>query len=202
MTRTRPARADVRTAVLSAARDVFGELGYHRASLDLIAARAGFSKGAVYSNFAGKDDLFLALLAEEVAQLGRRLAAASRASGDTDTDLASLATALLGLVLDGRAQLVFAEFRATAARDQVLAQRLATVRDELVSVTAGILEAELAERGLVLAVDGGEAATVLLTLANGLALEHVGHDQPVLSVATLSRVLRSLVETQPDPQES
>jgi AcrR family transcriptional regulator len=43
---------------------VFLERGFHGASLEEISARAGFSTGAVYSNFASKDDLFLAVLDE------------------------------------------------------------------------------------------------------------------------------------------
>jgi AcrR family transcriptional regulator len=51
-----------RTDLLVAARRVFVERGFHRASLDEIALEAGYTKGAVYSNFADKDALFLAVL--------------------------------------------------------------------------------------------------------------------------------------------
>jgi AcrR family transcriptional regulator len=47
-----------------AARAVFLERGFHDASLEEISARAGYSTGAVYSNFASKDDLFLAVLGD------------------------------------------------------------------------------------------------------------------------------------------
>src|SRR5204862_4334863 len=51
-----------RAELVSTARNAFLERGFHGASLDEIAEEAGYSKGAVYSNFAGKDDLFLAVL--------------------------------------------------------------------------------------------------------------------------------------------
>lgn len=51
-----------RAALVEAAREVFAELGYHGANLDRIARQAGFSKGAVYSNFDGKAALFLAVM--------------------------------------------------------------------------------------------------------------------------------------------
>lgn len=51
-----------RQRLLDAAFSVFSERGYHAASIDSIAEEAGFSKGAVYSNFASKEELFLALL--------------------------------------------------------------------------------------------------------------------------------------------
>ena len=59
---TRPQQVERnRERVLDAAREVFTESGYVKATLDAIAARAGFSKGVVYSQFDSKADLFLAL---------------------------------------------------------------------------------------------------------------------------------------------
>lgn len=56
------ARAQTRTAILVVARRLFTERGYRGASLDAIAEEAGFSKGAVYSNWSSKEALFLDLL--------------------------------------------------------------------------------------------------------------------------------------------
>ncbi|MBW8487413.1 TetR/AcrR family transcriptional regulator [Actinomadura parmotrematis] len=55
-------REQTRRALLAAAERLWAERGIHGASLDDIAASAGLTKGAVYSNFAGKTDLLLALL--------------------------------------------------------------------------------------------------------------------------------------------
>ena len=55
-------REQTRTALLTAAEHLWAERGIHGASLDDIAAAAGLTKGAVYSNFAGKTDLLLALM--------------------------------------------------------------------------------------------------------------------------------------------
>ena len=55
-------REQTRTALLDAAERLWAERGIHGASLDEIAAAAGLTKGAVYSNFTGKTDLLLALL--------------------------------------------------------------------------------------------------------------------------------------------
>ena len=64
MTRlTRAERKEqTRADLVAAARRVFGRQGFHAATLDDIADEAGDSKGAVYSNFEGKDELFLAVL--------------------------------------------------------------------------------------------------------------------------------------------
>src|SRR5215469_1395854 len=55
-------RQQTREYLLAAAAEVFADRGFHGATLDEVAAVAGFTKGAVYSNFKSKDDLFLALL--------------------------------------------------------------------------------------------------------------------------------------------
>lgn len=55
-----------RAAVLAAAREEFVEQGYALAKIDRIADRAELTRGAVYSNFAGKRALYLAVLVELV----------------------------------------------------------------------------------------------------------------------------------------
>jgi AcrR family transcriptional regulator len=55
-----------RRHLLEAAANVFARDGFHGATLDAVASHAGFTKGAVYSNFKSKDDLFLALLDDRV----------------------------------------------------------------------------------------------------------------------------------------
>ena len=59
-------KAETRTALLDAASRVFARRGYHAAAVDEVAEEAGFSTGALYSNFDGKEDLFLALLQREI----------------------------------------------------------------------------------------------------------------------------------------
>src|SRR5262245_17567639 len=59
-------RAMTRRHLLEAAAIVFARNGFHGATLDEVSATAGFTKGAVYSNFKSKDDLFVALLDDRI----------------------------------------------------------------------------------------------------------------------------------------
>jgi AcrR family transcriptional regulator len=61
-------RAMTRAHLLEAAAEVFREQGFHGATLDEVARRAGFTKGAVYSNFKSKEDLFLALFDDHLVR--------------------------------------------------------------------------------------------------------------------------------------
>jgi AcrR family transcriptional regulator len=66
--RTRPTRDDTCEKLFEAAAQVFEEQGIGGASIEAIAAAAGFSRGAFYSNFKSKDELIIAMLEEHVAQ--------------------------------------------------------------------------------------------------------------------------------------
>jgi AcrR family transcriptional regulator len=52
-------RARTRARLTEAAEQVFAEVGFHAATLDAVAARAGMTKGAVYGNFRSKEELLL-----------------------------------------------------------------------------------------------------------------------------------------------
>lgn len=64
--RTRPTRDDTRERLFDAAAEVFAERGIGGASIETIAAAAGFTRGAFYSNFDSKDDLIVAMLEDHV----------------------------------------------------------------------------------------------------------------------------------------
>src|ERR1700741_2757093 len=69
-------RAQTRERLLEAARAVFASSGFHGASVDEIASSAGYSTGALYSNFDGKEDLFLVLMEREIEDHAREIAEA------------------------------------------------------------------------------------------------------------------------------
>ena len=58
----RERKAETRAALLEAAARTFGRRGFYAASVAEVAEEAGYSKGAVYSNFESKEDLFMTLL--------------------------------------------------------------------------------------------------------------------------------------------
>ena len=70
--RTRPTRDDTRDKLFEAAAHVFEEQGIGGVSIEAIAAAAGFTRGAFYSNFKSKDELIIAMLEEHVEQSIRR----------------------------------------------------------------------------------------------------------------------------------
>lgn len=61
-------KAETRKRLLDAARSVFTTVGYQGATLDDIAAKAGFTKGALYWHFPNKQAIFMALIADAIQQ--------------------------------------------------------------------------------------------------------------------------------------
>lgn len=125
--RTRAERQrETREALILAALEAFSRDGYHATSLESIANDAGFSKGAVYSNFAGKSDLFLALMDfnQEMLRDGRWDPFSVADAPDAGTAMPKTIGGLdIAEMVRGFA-LATLEFIATAARDEKLALAL------------------------------------------------------------------------------
>jgi AcrR family transcriptional regulator len=173
--RTRSARAeglDGRTALLEAAMDVFAERGYRDASVDEIAERAGYSKGAIYFHFSGKDDLFFALLEERIDRPMRE-AIKLLESAPPEDDMALEANRhFVGLVSGQRELLLLDhEYRSQAIRDSRLRARYVKREAKLRSVLAKGLQARVKHLGAPPVAAPEQVATALLSLAFGLAQE-------------------------------
>ena len=73
-------RAATRTELLDAASRVFARRGFHAATLEDLAREAGYTTGAIYSNFTGKDELFRAAFEHQIARDVREVSEAQAAA--------------------------------------------------------------------------------------------------------------------------
>lgn len=88
-----------RAQILAGAREMFGRLGFERASVDAIAARAGVSKATIYNHFQDKKALFLAALGEETESTRRKfLTLLDRPTWEIEEDLHQIGASMLRLV--------------------------------------------------------------------------------------------------------
>jgi len=161
-----------RALVLDAARQVFLARGYHNATLEQIADEAGFSKGVVYSQFASKADLFLALLDARIAERAEENA---RFAGSLPRDGQGL-LALVGHLTAGDQltrgwQLLVIEFRVHAARDAELNRRYAAAHARTIEALIGVLAAISARSGQEPAMELRPLAELMLALSVGVTLE-------------------------------
>lgn len=169
----RPKRVDVRARIVAAARQAFLRDGYQGTNLGEVAAAAGFSKGAVYSNFGGKADLFTAVINEHTSSLvDTALASSERlvAAATDPTAIDAVAADVADLVVaNAPALAMLMEFRSLAATDPDLASRYAKLRTE----QRRQLLADVRRRtaGIPVTVDEAGAA-LILSLVQSLSAEH------------------------------
>ncbi|MGO9321836.1 MAG: TetR/AcrR family transcriptional regulator [Solirubrobacteraceae bacterium] len=169
-------KALTRERLLDAARSVFSHRGFHGASVDEIAADAGYSIGAVYSNFGGKEDLFVILLEREVDERARGMAAAA---DESRAERAVVDARKLTIMLDHELELLllFTEFWAYGVRDAEMRPKVAAcfarMRKPLASLIAACTredELELSAEHLAMAIDA---------LAEGIARQQLTDPQAV-----------------------
>lgn len=163
-------RQQTRDVLIAAATEVFAQRGYEGATLEEIAERAGFTRGAIYKNFSGKEDLFLAVtdrFNEQVIEAFRAIAPSSASTREWDVSrLAELWRASVGdfdelLAISMEYQLYV--LRTPAARKGALAHRRKNK-----ALVAAFIE-EVAERsGMTLRLPASTLASVILAAADGL----------------------------------
>jgi AcrR family transcriptional regulator len=177
--RTRAARSerrDARAALLDAAGEVFAARGLRDASVDEIAERAGYSKGAVYWHFDSKDDLFIALLEERIDRPTREMIELLE-SAPPEQDMGPEASRRFVELLRRERELLLLEqeYWSQALRDPVLRRRYARRQARLRTALGRALVTRVEHLGgpLMNAGQGETLATVVMSLASGLARERL-----------------------------
>ena len=166
------AQEQTRERVVAAAAKVFARRGYHRATVDEIASEAGFTIGALYSNFAGKEELFLAIADRQVEQrAGEFRAIAEAAEGEGDASSEAAAQFRNVLEADADWPLLFYEFWSLSVRNPELQGELAKRRDAIRDALAETLERVAKRHGFELRFPAPVLATAIAASLNGLAFE-------------------------------
>jgi AcrR family transcriptional regulator len=171
-------REQTRNDLIGAADRCFVEGGFHPTSLDQIAAAAGYTKGAVYSNFASKEDLFFAVYERRAVAVEAQMAALladdpaaglSRIAGDTSARRGR----------DDGWLAVFFEFWAHVIRHPELRGRFAEIHRRVQRPVAAALERLAGERGAELPVAALPLAVASGAMQIGLALERLTQPEVV-----------------------
>jgi AcrR family transcriptional regulator len=180
-------RARTRDDLIDAAEELFSANGFHATSVDAVADAAGYTKGAVYSNFASKEELFLAVYDRRadaaVATVERVLADAP----DPITGLETLSRQMLerrgGRAGDGWLS-VFFEFWAHVLRHPELRERFAEIHRRANQPVIAAVERLVADHGVDPEEPVARVATANYAMQLGLQLERL--TQPELVDAELA----------------
>lgn len=165
-------KAQTRDRLLDAAEQVLVRQGFHAASVEDIAEEAGYTVGAVYSNFASKEDLFIALV-EDCTE--KRLNETRQAfEGAELSPQARVETASRNLIdhmlKDQSLWLLFMEFWSTAVRDPKLRARFTRYSEAFIDAFAKLVSTQLDALGLRPHLASREIAVALISLADGLMI--------------------------------
>jgi AcrR family transcriptional regulator len=171
---TRLSRAErkelTRELLLDAAIEVFARKGYHGASLDDVAEAAGFTKGAVYSNFPRKSDLFRELVERESSRRGAVLRTAVEA---VDVSLLPELAAEWLSRQSGESRdwdVLTVEFWLAAVRDPAIQRALREGRETALTELGDVLDRRISAAGGHPGLSGRELAVVLDALGTGLLM--------------------------------
>jgi len=168
-------RAMTRQHLLEAAAIVFARHGFHGATLDEVSATAGFTKGAVYSNFKNKDDLFLALLEDRT---DRQLAVVSdvlAAGGHAAAEQFPLVSQLFRgeLFWDDDFATLYLEFVHYARRHPDAQTKLAESARRTRAMVQELIDAEYTALGTAPKYAPADIAAMSLALFGGFGLDRL-----------------------------
>jgi AcrR family transcriptional regulator len=174
-------KALTRRRMLDGAEAVFARSGFHGASVEEIAREAGASTGALYSNFAGKEDLFLALFEERVAADVRDYSQIAAEGATVEEQARGTADHWMAILRERPDYFpLFIEFWAYAIREPRLRERLGSQFAALRSSSARLFLDGAGQQGVSLSAEAGELVGMLINaLGNGLALEKLADPEAV-----------------------
>ena len=194
-------REQTRSRLLDAAHEVFAEVGMDAASVERICERAGFTRGAFYSNFESKDELFLALITQMAEQKLEEVAERVRELDPSNfRNPSDLVRQVVGASLGERMepQLV-SEIRTQAMRDPRLATAYLAWQDAMRSRVEGIVSYVAESFDLRLRLPSREAAQLLLDVSDDTCVRATLEGRPQAEVSEilnerLERLVAALVD--------
>jgi AcrR family transcriptional regulator len=193
-------RDETRDQLIAAAARVFSRRGFHGTSLEAIAEEAGFSRGAVYYNFADKEELFLELLDRRCAERAQDLRGvfAEVDEGDVDATARQAGVAaqhaLDAMTGDPEWRALYLEFLAHAARDPAFRRRFGRRTQEMRSALEEVVVQRTAPFADAIDMEPEQLAVVIDALGTGLWASHMLHGARAVPPDLFSKALALVVE--------
>ncbi len=166
-------REQTRGRLLDAAAQVFARRGFASATLDEVAEAAGYTKGAVYSNFEGKNDLFIALIERRIEQQTEEASALLAQSSLQEAFEKTAEAGEPDVTADADWMALACEFWLYARHDERAREAMARQYERARTISAGMLEAKYAEAGMELPMPARDLAILSEALGVGLLFQHL-----------------------------
>jgi AcrR family transcriptional regulator len=191
-------QAQTREDLVDAAEALFTSHGFHATSLDAVAVAAGYTKGAVYSNFSSKEDLFFAVYERRVERHEAHVVELF----DEPPDAGEAILRVIAAVGDLRRRradgwmAVFLEFWTHVLRHPEHRARFREAHNRAVAPFKVALERFAAQQGITLAIPADQLAVAMFAMENGIGLERLtdpGSADPELPVRLVELIFEGLV---------
>lgn len=164
-------KKETRKLLLESAFETFSKLGFHGASVDKIAEHAGFSKGAVYAHFHTKEDLFLAIVEQQMNLYVRNI---RQVIGQQQSLSHFIAT--MDEYFDSVRQqtqtwsMLSMEFLLYAMREESVRHKWSNMITEAVKQISKSIESLLLKENCKSTLSAEEIAWTMLSLENGMSI--------------------------------
>ncbi|MEX2447334.1 MAG: TetR/AcrR family transcriptional regulator [Solirubrobacterales bacterium] len=173
LTRT-DSQAQTRRRLIDAGAEVFSRRGYRGAVLDEIAEQAGYTIGAIYSNFSTKHELFLAVLEDHVGGRIEEVARALEQASTSDAAIELSAADTVRHLRDDPTWLpLFIEYWSEAMREPAVRERFAEYQLETRRRLTELIGDWARKNDRQLPLDPDDVAVIIKALTNGIALEQM-----------------------------
>ena len=182
-------QARTRAQILETATAMFLTDGYVATSLEKVAEAAGYTRGAVYSNFRNKDELCMAVLDEYRVKKAAEIAATAQAP-TLAARLAQFEDWAKNVIGDPNWTRLELEFAAHASRDERLSREMADRLSGVIGLIMSAVQIATAGTDTKPALPDKELAVALLSLAVGLGLFRA--IDPSLPIGALTDTIRLL----------
>ena len=194
----RPTREEkksvTRARLIEAAAEVISRKGFAATSVDEVAEQAGLTKGAVYSNFASKQELFLAVVERHVQQRTASITAVVDHGGPIDKQLEQAGHLFVSALAEDRKWFLLGlEFSIYASRNPEVTPTLGAGYAAMRKRVAELIARQASEQRRPLPVPAEQLARAIFALYNGIALEKLG-DPAGVSDELFGRLLDLLLE--------
>jgi AcrR family transcriptional regulator len=184
-------QARTRALLLEVATTEFLAHGYTGTSLEKIAELAGFSKGAVYGNFAGKDELCLAVLQNHFFAQLQKFVGEFAAGGDTIEDrLLVLEQWLEMLLADDDWQVLAVEFAVHARRNPEIMQKVADQERMVRTAITALLSQQIRQLGVEPILPPEQLGIVLVSVVGGIAVQRL--IDPTIPTSLITDAVKAL----------
>ncbi|RXH54746.1 Transcriptional regulator, TetR family [Granulicella sibirica] len=177
-----------RARLIEVGRQHFLAYGLGGAVAEKIAEEAGYSRGALYSNFAGKEDLFVAVMQEEHQRYCELYKAIYRDNGDSEKMLQELRTTYIDMLVNPEWVILWAEFQSEAVRNKEMQSRYRQFYHAMVQDSVNRLTEHIENGSLLCKMSPSNFVLAMSSFAHGLALR-----QRVVGSQPSERTTRKLI---------